>query len=345
MLKAYIQSFIDQQKIPGAVIHVQRDKEVLLHHSSGGYTARDGKLQSITSNTIFDVASLTKVVATLPSTLVTLSKGQLMLEDPVQKFLPDFRYEAVTIRHLLHHNSGLPADLTPPVQRDEERDVLAEVYQSPLVHNPGEVVVYSDLGMILLGEVIQKVTGESLAAFAQREIFQPWGMEHTCFNPPMEWLPSIASTEMVGGRYVQGEVHDEKALRLSGVSGSAGLFSNVSDLTKYAEYWLGITNQSVIPSEWLEQCHTSLFQHRGLGFEVCTGSEPLLSCGRNWTLGSFGHTGFTGTSIWMDPLEKVFVVLLTNGVHYGRHAYVKELRQGVHDLVYEMFISHKKGAY
>lgn len=345
MLKTYIQSFIDQQKIPGAVIHVQRDKEVLLHHSSGGYTTRDRKFQSITSKTIFDVASLTKVVATLPSTLVTLSKGQIALDDPVQKFLPDFRYETVTIRHLLHHNSGLPADLTPPVRRDEERDILAEVYQSPLTQNPGEMVVYSDLGMILLGEVIQKVTGESLAEFAKREIFRPWGMEHTRFNPPMEFFPSIASTEMVGGQYVQGEVHDEKALLLSGVSGSAGLFSNIVDLVKYAEYWLGISSQLVISPEWMEQCHTSLFQHRGLGFEVCTGSEPILSCGSKWTPGSFGHTGFTGTSIWMDPIEKVFVVLLTNGVHYGRHAYVKELRQGVHDLVYEMYISNKKGAY
>lgn len=340
MLKDYIQGFVDEKKIPGAVIHVQRGKDVLFQHSCGGYTARDGSYHSMMENTIFDVASLTKVVATLPSALVLLSKREVVLEDPVQKFLPEFRYESVTIEHLLHHNSGLPADLSPPVQRHEERNILEEVYRSQLEYVTEEKVVYSDLGIILLGEIIEKVSGKPLDMFAESEIFLPWKMNHTRFNPVNDWLTNVASTEMVNKQYVQGKVHDEKALLLAGVSGSAGLFSNVEDLVKYSEYWLGVSNQSVIPSEWMDLCHTRLFQQRGLGFEVWTGIEPLLSCGRRWTKGSFGHTGFTGTSIWLDPKEQLFVVLLTNAVHYGRHSYVKELRQGIHDLVYEMYISN-----
>ncbi|MCZ8540675.1 serine hydrolase domain-containing protein [Psychrobacillus psychrodurans] len=340
MLKEYIQKFVDEKKIPGTVIHVQRDDEVLFQHSCGGYKARDGSYHSITKDTIFDVASLTKVIATLPSILVLLAKGEIALEDPVQKFLPDFQYDSVSVYHLLHHNSGLPADLTPPVQRGENRNILLEVYQSRLQYVTGEAVVYSDLGMILLGEIIQKVSGKSLDRFVESEIFQPWLMDNTCFNPSKELLPIIASTEMVEEQYVQGEVHDEKAFLLSGVSGSAGLFTNVMDLVQYAKFWLGISTQSVIPSEWMDLCHTLLFQHRGLGFEVWSGIEPLLSCGRRWSVGSFGHTGFTGTSIWMDPNEKLFVVLLTNAVHYGRHSHVRELRLGVHDLVYGMYISN-----
>ena len=344
MLKEYIQGFIEEKKIPGAVIHVQRDEDILFQHSCGGYNARDGSYHSIKEDTIFDIASLTKVVATLPSILVLLMKEEIALEDPVQKFLPDFRYDSVTIQHLLHHNSGLPADLTPPVQRDVNRNILLEVYRSQLEYVTGEAVVYSDLGMILLGEIIQEVSGKALDRFAENEVFLPLKLQKTNFNPSKELLVNIASTEMVDKQYVQGEVHDEKALLLSGVSGSAGLFSDIGDLVQFAKVWLGITNQSVIPSEWMDLCHTLLFQNRGLGFEVWTGVDPLLSCGRRWSIGSFGHTGFTGTSIWMDPKEKLFVVLLTNAVHYGRHSYLRELRQGVHDLVYEMYISNK-GAY
>ncbi|WP_277586431.1 serine hydrolase domain-containing protein [Psychrobacillus antarcticus] len=340
MLEDYIQGFVDNKKIPGAIIHVQRGEEILFKHSCGGYTAKDGCYRYITEDTIFDVASLTKIIATLPSVLLLLSKGDIALEDPVQKFLPDFRYDSVTVQHLLQHNSGLQADLTPPVQRHENRNILTEVYQSKLGYVTGKAVVYSDLGMILLGEIIQKVSGRSLDRFAEMEIFRPWKMHHTSFNPPMEDLPNIASTEMVDEQYVQGEVHDEKALLLSGVSGSAGLFSDVKDLVLYAKYWLGISDQSVIKSEWMDLCHTLLFQHRGLGFEVWSGIEPVLPCGRRWRVGSFGHTGFTGTSIWLEPKEKLFVVLLTNAVHYGRHTHVRELRQGVHDLVYEMYNSN-----
>lgn len=340
MLNQYIQTFINEQKIPGAVIHVQRNKEVLLRQGWGKFTVNDGSTQSITMHTVFDLASLTKVIATLPSALLLLARGELALDDAVKNYLPDFQHEMVTIEHLLHHNSGLKADLSPIVQRDDERNILEEIYHSKLSYRTGETILYSDLGMILLGKIIEKVSGKSLDCFAESEIFTPWRMHHTTFNPSKNLLSNIAPTEMISGQYVHGEVHDEKSFLLGGVSGSAGLFSCVDDLVKYGEYWLGISNQSVIPSEWMALCHTKLFQQRGLGFEVWNGNDPILSCGRRWTIGSFGHTGFTGTSIWMDPKEKLFVVLLTNAVHYGRHTHMKEFRQGVHDLVYEMYISN-----
>lgn len=340
MLQQYIKGFIEEQKIPGAVIHVQRDMDVLLKQSYGNFTAKDGNTQPITQQTIFDIASLTKVIATLPSALLLLARGEIALDDSVQKFLPKFLHETVTIKNLLQHNSGLQADLSPPVQRDEVRNILEEIYQLKLSYKTGETIVYSDLGMILLGKIIEEVSGKSLNSFADNEIFKPWEMRHTTFNPSMNLLHNIASTELVKGQYVQGEVHDEKAFLLKGVSGSAGLFSCVEDLVKYAQYWLGISKQSIIPSEWMDLCHSHLFQHRGLGFEVWTGKDTVPPCGRRWTIGSFGHTGFTGTSIWLDPKRKLFVVLLTNAVHYGRHFHVKEFRQGVHELVYDIYISN-----
>ncbi|MBD7944630.1 beta-lactamase family protein [Psychrobacillus sp. Sa2BUA9] len=343
MLRDLIQKYIEEEKIPGGVIHVQRHKEILYRDSFGSFITRNNERKPVTFSTLFDIASLTKVVATLPAFLVLLDRKQLSLKDPVQKYISQFCYSDINIEHLLYHNSGLPADLFPPVQRDEKRNILEEILTVVPLFKPEKEVVYSDLGMILLGKIIEEVSGEVFDTFVAKEVLTPMGMHQTIFNPKGEIRNLIATTEKINDCFIQGEVHDEKAFLLNGVSGSAGLFSCLDDLVHYAQYWLNISEQSVFDPVWLQNCHQNTFKHRGLGFEVWNGIDTEVTINSNWSIGSFGHTGFTGTSVWMDPKEELFVVLLTNAIHYGRDAPKKEFRQAIHKSVYDMYI--KKGAY
>lgn len=335
MIDVYINELVQAKEIPGAVLIVQQQQRRLLTSSYGAYTGEDGSEQAIVSNTLFDLASLTKIVATLPAILLLMSRNRLTLSMPVQYFLPEFNFPEITIQHLLQHCSGLPADLTPVVERHHKRDIMQEILASEVVCQPNEKVLYSDLGMILLGKVIEQVTGKSLENFVEQEIFKPWGIHHTCFRLPKHNRGLAAATERVSGKIVQGIVHDEKALLLDGVAGSAGLFSCAEDLAKYAEIWLGIKQQMIIPNEWLKLAYTEKFRNRGLGFEVWTGDDSTFCFGRRWSKGSFGHTGFTGTSIWMDPVQKAFVILLTNAVHYGRNTNIRSIREKLHTMIYE----------
>lgn len=330
---------VEDREIPGAVLVVQQQHRCLLSKSYGAYTAEDWSKHIISKNTLFDLASLTKVVATLPAILLLISRDRLNLMDSAQKHLPDFRFPHITIQHLLQHSSGLPADLEPSVRRHHQRDIMQEVLACNVIGQPNEQVIYSDLGMILLGKIIENIAGQSFQSFIEQEISKPWGMHHTSFRLHEQKKGQAAATEMVSGKFVQGIVHDEKALLLEGVSGSAGLFSCADDLAKYAKHWLGITQQSTIPFEWMELAYTKTIGNRGLGFEVWNGDHSLFCFGRGWSKGSFGHTGFTGTSIWMDPIKKAFVILLTNAVHYGRNTRIREIREKLHTMIYENLIT------
>ncbi len=329
---------VSSKKIPGAVLIIQQQNKRILSKSYGAYTAEDWSKPIITNNTLFDLASLTKIIATLPAILLMISRNKLNLKDSVQVHLPGFRFPDITVQHLLQHSSGLPADLKPPVRRHHQRDIMQEVLACDVIGQPNERVLYSDLGMILLGKIIENVAGQPFQNFVEQEIFKPWDMHHTCFRLPEQKRRQAAATELVAGKYVQGIVHDEKALLLEGVAGSAGLFSCAEDLAKYAEYWLGLTQQSTIPFEWMELAYTETLGNRGLGFEVWNGDRSLFCFGRGWTEGSFGHTGFTGTSIWMDPINKAFVILLTNAVHYGRNTSMGEIREKLHTMIFENLI-------
>ncbi|MGE7838364.1 serine hydrolase domain-containing protein [Viridibacillus arvi] len=339
MIDEYIKQIIQQKLLPGAVISVQQNSKHLITKSYGHFIGKDLQLHAITENTLFDLASLTKVVATLPATLYLLSRNELQLDSSVSEIIPAFRFPKVKIRHLLQHSSGLPAGLVPKVERHHTRDVMSEILACDLVYIPGRFVAYSDLGMILLGKIVEKVTGELLDQFVKRHFFYPWNMHNTQFLLPDNQKYNAATTELVRGKYVQGDVHDEKALLLGGVSGSAGLFSSAKDLLLFSEYWLGIRHQSVIPFNWMESAYKNTFLGRGLGFEVRTGEEPSVSFGKRVSVGAFGHTGFTGTSICMDPVKKSSIILLTNAVHYGRNSSIREIRRQIHDLVYEEFLN------
>ncbi|KPB04622.1 penicillin-binding protein [Bacillus sp. CHD6a] len=326
-------SLIENKELPGAVLYASKKKQPLCYKAVGSFIGGDANHYPVTENTLFDVASLTKVVATLPASLLLWSKGDLQLEKPVQHYLAEFQYEKVKVEDLLTHRSGLPPDL-PYVARDGKRDVMKLIYQTKLQHEPGISVVYSDLGMILVGKIIEKIADQPLDIFTKEHIFTPWGLTNTGYKLPSGVEALTASTEKFGTRYIQGEVHDEKALHLGGVSGSAGLFSTAKDIAKFAKHFLYPEEQDVLPPELMQLATRHKQNNRGLGFEVWNGEGEGLSCGPSWSIGSFGHTGFTGTSVWIDPQEELIVAFLTNAVHYGRSTNIRTIRKTLHSMIY-----------
>ncbi|XOK59194.1 serine hydrolase domain-containing protein [Paenibacillus elgii] len=336
-----IRRWVKEKAIPGAVVDISLGADVRWSQAYGSYSDGTAECQ-ITERTMFDVASLTKVTVTLPVILALAEQGRLRLDDPVQAYIPAFRHPNVTLRHLLMHTSGLSPEL-PYAKRTERRDVIPLVLKQELVTEPGEQAVYSDLGMILLGEVAAVVSGQSLESCARRYVFDPLGMADSMFNPRPELLGRIAATEPLddGTGYVHGVVHDEKSYHLGGVSGSAGLFTTADDLRKYARAWLDPSGGGLLSRETINACFRNPYQGRALGWEIWHGQERAPSCGASWPHGSFGHTGFTGTSLWIDPFHELIVVFLTNAVHFGRSPIMRELRPILHTTVYTSLIEDK----
>ncbi len=331
----YLRNLVAKKELPAAVLHVEHRGHKVFHQAYGNFTDCNMHTHTTTTTTQFDLASLTKVMATLPSILWLIDHDLLELDQDIQTYIPDFKHSDVTIRHALTHTAGLPADLHPTVKRNNTRDILFEVTRQDLNFNPGSRVEYSDLGMILLGKVVEKISCLSLADFCKKHLFTPWGLIQTSFNPTV--IEHIASTEWCEDHYIQGNVHDEKALLLNGVSGSAGLFSTANDVSKFGRYFLYPDVQQAISPTLIRKAQSHHKQNRGLGFEVWSGNGAPLSCGRGWSEGSFGHTGFTGTSLWIDPKEELIVTFLTNIVHYGRKHNMKRIRPHLHSLIHAFY--------
>jgi len=326
-LNRLIEGWVREKQIPSAVLDIQVKNKKRVQAAYG----------SAFLSTVFDVASLTKVTVTLPAIMLLAQASKLSLRDPVQRYIPEFRHANVTIGHCLQHTSGLPATLPDYRDRFSRKDVKQAIFSQELDFEPGTQVQYSDLGMILAGWIVERLSGKSLEDFAKENIFAPLGL--TCrFNPPDNWKDRIAPTEWDGSKYIQGEVHDETCYRLGGVSGSAGLFSTAEDLARYARCWLYPERHSFLSRSWVDACMQFPMSGRGLGWQVWDGVEPALSCGAKWTIGSFGHTGFTGTSLWIDPMREIIVVFLTNAVHYGRNNNIKQLRLILHEAVLDALI-------
>jgi CubicO group peptidase (beta-lactamase class C family) len=315
--------------------------------------------------TVYDLASLTKVVATTTLAMIAVSAGRLDLDAPVQRYLPEFRgpgKERVTIRHLLTHSSGLRADRPLWRETPDADSALRLVNLTPLDTAPGVRMVYSDLGAIVLGEVVERVLGGRLDRLAERRIFRPLGMQSTRFRPPASWLPRIAPTEYDTAwrkRIVRGEVHDEKSAWLGGVAGHAGLFGNAPDLLTFGEWLLSViradgaaagisgTAPAVPPSrrpavrfpvarEFIGPQNLVPGSSRALGWDTPSAGS---SAGTRLDPMSFGHTGFTGTSIWIDPGRDLVIVLLTNRVHPTRNnPRVGPLRIAVADAIVNLLI-------
>jgi CubicO group peptidase (beta-lactamase class C family) len=287
--------------------------------------------------TLFDLASLTKVVATMPSVLLLAERGALDLDDPVCAYVPPFTgagREQVTIRQLLCHTSGLPGEVRF-WQGSSDPDAGRRTLRSaPLEVGPGTRVDYSDVGFMLLGQVVEAVSGMTFDAAVAELVTGPLRMTSTCFNPGPQDRRRAAATELgPGGKALLGVVHDENARFFGGVMGHAGLFSTVDDLVLYVRAWLAGSSGAPLLSRWSpEACRdqtAGLDGCRGLGWVLRGDAADFL--GDNWPPTSVSHTGFTGTSVAFDPASGYWAVLLTNDVHFGRgRGTIKALRQRVH---------------
>jgi len=347
-----LQQATSARATPGAVFVAGRGDQTVCTVVAGKAVDLPDCQRNMTANTQFDVASLTKVCATLPAVLWLIDRGELLLSDRLEMYFPEYGdgvKRAVTVKHLLTHSAGLPPGDSLPALPDVEAR-WRRVLQIPLAHEPGQRVVYSDIGFMLLGRLVETISGQSLAEFAKTRIFLPLGMNDTSFRPtsalagPDEeaWgqtpydPPGFAATEVVkeAGRAAYAFVHDENAYSLGGVCGHAGLFSTAQDMARYARMWLGGDSQvlSRRAQETALQCFTEgLDGRRGLGW--CLRGDAYDHMGDLWPPSSFGHTGFTGTSLSIDRTEQVWMVLLTNRVHYGREGDPLRLRRTLHNLV------------
>lgn len=334
-----LQNEIDQGRLPGYALAIGLGDEVIYKSSYGHAENMDGMIRPMTIDTIFDLASLTKVVATLPSMLMLIDRGQIRLHDPVAKFIPSFSIKSksgVTIQHLLTHSSGLPSHREYFAYCHSREEIINMVNHEKLEIAPNKKVVYSDLGFILLGEIVQIVTDTTLDDYAREQIFEPIGMKDTMYHPPEELWTRIAATEkfQITGVKV-GVVHDENAYKMGGVSGHAGLFAPLEDLILYVQMWL--QPKASVLSEAVKnvamKCHTThLSGRRGLGWSYR--GDSYDHAGDLWPETTVGHTGFTGTSLTMDPNSKLWTVLLTNEVHYGREKRImRDIRGRVHNLI------------
>jgi CubicO group peptidase (beta-lactamase class C family) len=336
-----LEAFLAQKAFPGGVVAVGKDGALVHLRAFGGLSYDDGA-PPVRTDTVYDLASLTKVVVTTTMAMVLVDEDRVDIDKPVSAFLPRFRGGAkdrVTVRHLLTHSSGL-AWWAPLFQELKGKPAYLERIQSlDLSYEPGSRAEYSDLGIILLGEILERVAGESLDSFARRRIFEPLGMTETLFRPGPDLLPRIAPTENDPwrGRVVRGEVHDENAFALGGVAPHAGLFGTAADLARFAQMLVngGVYDHRRIVSRETVEAFTRRAgipgSSRALGWD--TPSEGS-SAGTLFSPRSFGHTGFTGTSLWIDPERRLFVILLTNRVHPSReNNLIRQVRPAVADAV------------
>jgi uncharacterized protein YbbC (DUF1343 family)/CubicO group peptidase (beta-lactamase class C family) len=348
---AVIEDAIRAQATPGAVLLVGHRGRVV-YRKAYGHRAVEPAAEPMTLDTIFDLASLTKVVATAPSVMILVEEGRLRLNDRVSAYLPEFgRYgkDGITIRHLLTHTSGLRPDLDLAAPWTGAETALALAAEEVPVAAPGERFIYSDINFLLLGEIVRRVSGESLDRFARRRIFEPLGMRDTMFTPPETLRARIAPTERCtpygwpcagpDARILRGVVHDPTARRMGGVAGHAGLFSTAADLAVFCRMvlgggaWGGVRILSPLTVRKMTSPATppGVPQVRGLGWDI--DSPYAANRGDLFPVGSFGHTGFTGTSLWIDPVTDTFVVFLSNRLHPDGRGDVTPLRARVATVV------------
>jgi len=320
-LDALLKDAVEKGRAPGAVVLVGHNGN-FVYRKAFGYRALDPSKEPMTVDTIFDMASLTKVMATTSCVMRLVQLGQVKLNDPVAKYIPEFAHNGkddVTVRQLLTHYSGLRPDLDLKQYWSGLEEGYNRANAEKLMDPPGSVFVYSDINFVVLGELVQRVGGMPLDQYAQTYIFGPLGMTSTRFLPPADWKPRIAPTERDErtGQMLRGVVHDPTARRMGGVAGDAGLFSIADDVAKFAQALLNggapVFSPGIVEKMTTPQQPPNLTDVRGLGWDI---DSPFSSNrGELLPVGSFGHTGFTGTSLWIDPATNTYIILLTNAVH------------------------------
>jgi len=312
-------SAVSRGTIPGGVVLIGHDGRVV-YRKAFGMRSLEPTREAMTAETIFDIASLTKCVATATSVMKLVEEGKIRINDPVNAYLPEFGKngkESITIRELMTHFSGLPADLDlKAAWRGREAAYRMTMEEKP-EFSPGSRFQYSDINFETLGFVVEKVSGLSLDEYAARNIFEPLGMSTTRFLPPAQWRGRIAPTEYdENHQMMRGTVHDPTARRMGGVAGHAGVFSTADDLAKFAQAMLtgsGMLSRLTVEKMTTPQQPPTAPVLRGLGWDI---DSPFSSNrGEFLPVGSFGHTGYTGTSLWIDPVTQSYVIILTNAVH------------------------------
>ena len=342
-----MQEAIRRRELPGAVVVVGHGEEIV-YQKAFGNRAVEPATEVMTLNTIFDLASLTKVVATTTSIMILVEEGRIRLTDRVASYIPSFARSGkveITVRDLLTHTSGLRPDLDLADSWTGYDTAIARATEEVPTAAPGERVVYSDINFFLLGDIVSRVSGVTLDRFAQSRIFEPLGMHDTMFRPSSSLVSRIAPTEPCthdgwpcgdpGATMLRGEVHDPTARRMGGVAGHAGLFSTAADLTIFCRMLLsgGTVSGSRILAPLTIARMTApatparLMSRRGLGWDI--DSSFSSNRGDLLPLGSFGHTGFTGTSLWIDPLTRTFVIFLSSRLHPDGRGDVVDLRARV----------------
>jgi len=337
-----VKNAIENKSFPGAVVLIWKDDKIIFEKAYGRFTY---EIESplVSTKTIYDLASVTKVVATTTAAMICYDRKLFSLEDRVVKYISEFGVngkENITIKNLLLHNSGLPAWKKFYGRGLSSEEVIKEIYNSDLEYKPGEKTVYSDLGIIALGKIIENVTGKSLDKFCKEEIFIPLKMNSTFYNPDDSIKNLCAPTEKDDYwrmKVLQGEVHDETSAMLGGVAGHAGLFSTAKDISNLMAVLMN--KGKLADKEFIKQSTVELFTKRfsnestrALGWD--TKSDSGSSAGKYFSKKSFGHTGYTGTSIWADTERNLFVIFLTNRVYPTRdNTKILKVRPQLHNAV------------
>jgi uncharacterized protein YbbC (DUF1343 family) len=308
-------------KMPGCVVLVGRHGKVVFENAYGSRQILPQRVP-MTLDTVFDLASLTKPVATATSVMILMERGKIRLDDPVARHIPEFASngkERITVFQLLTHQGGLIADNSMSDYRDGPEKARQRLFALKPVATPGSKFIYSDVGYLVLGELVRRVAGKGLDEFTRENIFGPLGMNATGFLPRSELRRRAAPTEKRDGKWIQGEVHDPRAYALGGVAGHAGLFSTAHDLAAYAQMLLGrgqyggvrILREGTVAA--MTTAHPVSTGLRGLGWDMRTGYSS--NRGETFSPRAFGHGGFTGTAMWIDPELDLFVIFLSNRLH------------------------------
>jgi uncharacterized protein YbbC (DUF1343 family)/CubicO group peptidase (beta-lactamase class C family) len=333
-IPATVEEAIHSGEIPGAVVLVGYQGQVVLRQAFGH--RRLAPPESMTPETVFDIASLTKVVATTPAVLQLAEQGRLELDAPVNRYWPPFKghgKDRITVRQLLTHYSGLRPGLLPKPAWSGYDAALKQIAADTLPHPPDSRFIYSDLNFIILGEVIRRVSGLALEDYSRRHIFEPLGMHDTGFKPPRSLCQRLAPT-MEGS---QGVVHDPTTRRMGGISGAAGVFTSADDLARFAQAVLDegrhsgakILNPDTVKAMVQANSPAGKLPSRGLGWAI---SSPTGSWSEMLPAGSFGHKGFTGTLLWIDPGTQTYLIVLSNRVYPDGEARPETLRDKVFAL-------------
>jgi CubicO group peptidase (beta-lactamase class C family) len=308
-------------RMPGCVVLVGY-KDCIPWLKSYGSRQVKPDVVAMTTDTVFDLASLTKPIATATSVMLLIEDGLVELDAPAARYVPEFGVngkEKITIRQLLTHQSGLLPDNSIKDYANGRVEAFRRIHALGLRAEPGTRFIYSDVGFIVLGEIVERVSGKTLDAFSRERIFKPLGMTKTGFNPGPELKKHAAPTQERNGDWMRGEVHDPRAYRLGGVAGHAGLFSTAEDLSRYAQMLL---NEGVLGETRILKADTCRLMRssqkvssglRTLGWDRQTGYSS--NRGDLFSSSAFGHGGFTGTALWIDPEQEMFVIFLSNRVH------------------------------